>query len=789
MDVDPRAVAALSAGSVAAREPLARAAAGMPARELVVALRTGQPPGRLDPWLAGELARVIALQNLRSTDRADALAILAALPTLAPGHRGLYGQLALDAGDRDRTAALLEEGVPEPVATALRLDLGGPDWLDGFTGLLPPPGLTIADGRGTAFDRIVAGRAQRVGHPHRITTIVTTFRPGEELITAVRSLAGQTWTNHEILVVDDGSPAGHDGVLACAAALDPRVRILRLPRNTGTYVARNAGLDVATGEYVTFQDSDDWSHPLRLERQVAPLLADPAIFSTTSACLRVTPALRLSRVGYPQLRSYNLSSLMIRRERALRRVGRLDPIRKGADAEYVERARAVFGRAATRHLDGEALALIRLSTGSLSSPDYRPGWMHPARRSYRSAFQAWHRHLAAKPADATAGGRSFAVPRHLNGGSGRAGGGNGRPGGEGGPLGGEGGPLGGGNSPLGGRNGRGAYDVVLAGDWTPAGGAAAAGIGRLRALAARGLHVALLHLDALANLRQGVANLDAEVQDLLNAGALEQVELCDDVRARLVVARSAAVLSHAPDGPSRIRADRVVIASPTGSAAAARGGRRLFGVEPLWAPPGPAGRQTLAATPGGLPLAAMDLPGTLDAAAWRMDRRGPRADRPVGGRRCAGGRDEWRRLRDELPDPARIDVRLLDSTGAAERAFGRPGPPRGWLVYAADDVSLRSFLYQVDFYLAAPAADAATDADSTVLTAMAAGCVAVLPPRFAPTFGDAAVYCSPAEIGHTVRTLHARPAALREQSERGRAFVRGRHGHEVFAERVAALVG
>jgi glycosyltransferase involved in cell wall biosynthesis len=65
--------------------------------------------------------------------------------------------------------------------------------------------------------------------------------------------------------------------------------------NGGTYVARNAGLDAATGDFVTFQDSDDWSHPLRLERQVAPLLADEAIFSTTSTGMRVTPDLVLTR--------------------------------------------------------------------------------------------------------------------------------------------------------------------------------------------------------------------------------------------------------------------------------------------------------------------------------------------------------------------------------------------------------------------------------------------------------------------------------------------------------------
>ena len=748
----PLAVAALRAGSVAAREPLARAAGAASARGLIAAARAGDLPDGLDPRLAGELARVIALQELRPGDRADALALLGALPATTPAHRGLHAQLALAAGHRARAAELLDE-VPEPVRTALRLDLGGPEWLAGFNALLPAPGVSIADGPGPAFDRIVAGFAQRVGAADRITTIVTAYRPGPGLLTSVRSLVAQTWTNHEILVVDDGSPTRYDDLLRQAAALDPRVRIIRLTENAGTFVARNAGLDAATGDYVTFQDSDDWSHPVRLERQVAPLRADPAIFSTTSAGLRVTDDLRVSRVGIARLGSYNISSLMIRRELALSLVGHLDPIRKGADAEYVERARAVFGRPATQHLDGAPLALIRLGADSLSSADYRPGWMHPARRSYRSAFQAWHRQVAGGSAPARQV-RAFAAPRRLRGTSGPE-----------------------------------TYDVVLAGDWTAAGGAAAAGAGQLTALAARGLRVALLHLDVLAHLRHGLANLDTEVQNGINAGTLHQIELCDEVRARLLIVRTPAVLQHAPDEPSRVRADRVVIEAIAAAPAAGRSARRLFGVDPLWAPAGPGGRQLLAATPGGLALAAEDLPGTVDAAAWRLDRRGPRADRPVVGRHCTGGRDEWRRLRDELPDSTRIDVRLLDGTGGAQRAFGRFGPPRGWLVYSAADVSLRSFLYQVDFYLPLPPAEAPADAEPIALAALAAGCVVLLPYRFAATFGAAAVYCAAEEVTDTVRRLHGRRAALREQSERGREFVRQRHHHQLYAERAARLAG
>ena len=756
----PLAVAALQARSVAARGPLARAAGAASAAELIA----GAPA---DPWVAGELARVIALQDLRADDQAAALAILARLRRsgeIAAEHQGLHAQLAFAAGDRPLTATLLAEypDIAEPIRTGLRIDLGNPfagappgdGW--GFTDLLPAPGVRVADGPGDPIDRLATAGAQRIGDPHRITTIVTAWRPGPALLTAVRSLIAQTWTNHEILVIDDGSPAEFDQVLRAATALDPRVRLIRMVANGGTYVARNAGLDAATGDFVTFQDSDDWSHPLRLERQVAPLLADEAVFSTTSTGLRVTPDLLVTRPGIEQTRSYNLSSLMLRRAAALGRVGYLDPVRKGADAEYVERARAVFGRAATRHLAGEPLALIRLSPESLSGADYRVGWMHPARRSYLSAFQAWHARVRAgqgQPLEP----RAFAAPRRLRGSTGAR-----------------------------------AYDVVLAGDWTAAGGAATAGVGQLRALAARGQRAALLQLDALTHLRDGPRNLDTAVQHLINAGDLTQVELTDDVRARLVVVRSARVLQHAPDLPSGVRAQRVVIESSVLSRSAAAACRRLFGRKPVWAPAGPDGRRLLtAAFDDSAALAdvltPVDLPGTLDAAPWRLDRRGPRTDRPVVGRHCRGGRAEWRRLREELPDSSRVDVRLLDGAGSAAGAFGRFGPPRSWLVYGAADVSLRSFLYQVDFYLHLPADDTPADPDPDVLAALAAGCVVVLPYRYAPAFGDAAIYCDAREVPETVGLLHGNRKALREQSARGPEFVRRHHGHELYAERVSRL--
>ena len=73
---------------------------------------------------------------------------------------------------------------------------------------------------------------------------------------AIESVLAQTLTDFELIAVDDGSPDKAGEVLAAYAAKDPRVNVYS-QENRGLSGARNAGLDRAAGEYVTFLDSDD----------------------------------------------------------------------------------------------------------------------------------------------------------------------------------------------------------------------------------------------------------------------------------------------------------------------------------------------------------------------------------------------------------------------------------------------------------------------------------------------------------------------------------------------------
>ncbi|HET6480828.1 MAG TPA: CDP-glycerol:glycerophosphate glycerophosphotransferase [Actinoplanes sp.] len=75
------------------------------------------------------------------------------------------------------------------------------------------------------------------------------------------SLLSQSFTDFEVVAVDDRSPDHSGAILAEYAARDPRVRVVTAPDNLGLGRARNLGLEHATGEYVWFVDSDDWLSP------------------------------------------------------------------------------------------------------------------------------------------------------------------------------------------------------------------------------------------------------------------------------------------------------------------------------------------------------------------------------------------------------------------------------------------------------------------------------------------------------------------------------------------------
>ena len=98
----------------------------------------------------------------------------------------------------------------------------------------------------------------------KISIIVPVYKAERYLHKCVDSLLSQTFSDFEVILVDDGSPDGSGAICDDYARKDPRVRVFHKP-NGGVSSARQCGMDHARGEYTIHADPDDWVEPTMLE--------------------------------------------------------------------------------------------------------------------------------------------------------------------------------------------------------------------------------------------------------------------------------------------------------------------------------------------------------------------------------------------------------------------------------------------------------------------------------------------------------------------------------------------
>ena len=103
-----------------------------------------------------------------------------------------------------------------------------------------------------------------------ISVIIPTYNREKQIMRAVQSVLKQTYSEIEIIVVDDAST--DNTKMLILSIEDPRIHYYRLEKKSGACVARNTGVKYAKGMYIAFQDSDDEWHREKLEKQIMYLL-------------------------------------------------------------------------------------------------------------------------------------------------------------------------------------------------------------------------------------------------------------------------------------------------------------------------------------------------------------------------------------------------------------------------------------------------------------------------------------------------------------------------------------
>jgi len=102
----------------------------------------------------------------------------------------------------------------------------------------------------------------------KVSVIIPTHNCFDYIEESIRSVLSQTFTDLEVIVVNDGSTDATENLLSEIAKEDPRLRVLKNESAKGVSVARNQGIQVATGQYISFLDADDVNHPEKIEVQV-----------------------------------------------------------------------------------------------------------------------------------------------------------------------------------------------------------------------------------------------------------------------------------------------------------------------------------------------------------------------------------------------------------------------------------------------------------------------------------------------------------------------------------------
>jgi glycosyltransferase involved in cell wall biosynthesis len=629
------------------------------------------------------------------------------------------------------------------------------------------------------YDRLHA-EAEPVESPARVSIIIPAYNAEATIGTAIRSLQGQSWTDIEILVSDDCSTDNTAAVVEAFAAADPRVKLVHGVSNSGPYVARNHALKVATGDFVTCNDSDDWSHPRKIEMQARHLLDYPHVFANTSPQARTNEDLVFHRRGNPGFYLQpNMSSLMFRREPALEQLGYWDSIRFGADSEYLRRIKAVFGVESVVDLDCGPLSFQRQTDTSLTGQSafgYH-GFKMGARRTYEENVKRHHRSGGSLKIGFPLDERPFLAPepmlpdRQLD------------------------------------REARRHFDVVMVSDFRLPGGTNMSNAEEIKAHNRMGLKTGLMEL-SVYHLNPE-RPLNPRVLELIDGRSVEMLVHGEKIACDMLIVRLPWVLDqwqqYVPD--IEARAVRVIVNQPPqrdyapGSEKMSDIGRcavnleRYFGRPGSWHPIGPLVRDALV-THHAEDLKGIELgdiwPNIINVDEWRRPARPPGHPTIRIARHSRDAHLKWPDTVDDLlaiyPDDPKFEIHVLGGAASVETLLERP-LPANWTVSPFGAMHPRDFLTGCDVFVYFTHSTWVESFGRVIFEAMAVGLPVFLPPIYRPLFQEAAIYAEPHEVRAKVEALMADDAAYQAQVERAWADVETHFGYAQHAIRIGAAMG
>ena len=227
-----------------------------------------------------------------------------------------------------------------------------------------------------------------------VSVIVPCFNAEQSIETALGSLVAQSWKNLEIIVVDDCSTDNTAPLVENLSAKYPQIKLIKQTKNVGAYRARNVGLSLAQGSFITTHDADDWSHPQKIQLQMEYLSENESIVGVCTQWVRATRKLNFEhnwRLN-PRLIHWSHSSFLFRRV-VFEELGNWDAVLVGGDTEYIWRVESHFGFNSERKIHSDiplAFALDDENSLTRNKATHIKTMYQGMRHVYRQACQWWH---------------------------------------------------------------------------------------------------------------------------------------------------------------------------------------------------------------------------------------------------------------------------------------------------------------------------------------------------------------------------------------------------------------
>ncbi|MGN7382089.1 Hyaluronan synthase [Chlamydia abortus] len=606
-----------------------------------------------------------------------------------------------------------------------------------------------------------------------VTVIIPVYNAENVIETAINSVLNQTWSNLEVIVVDDCSTDNTVRIIEKYAERDGRIRLIKAHTNGGTYVARNLGLKAASGEYVTCHDADDWSHSQKIERQVLHLLDNPQLIGNTTSQFRATEDFKFPRRNSQRFYiSPNLSSLMFRRIPVMEALGFWDSVRFGGDGELLRRIRKVFGDKAVVNLDGP-LSFPRLRNDSLtgSSKFGFQGHYFGARKEYVEAFTSYHSSGGNLKYPFPQEKRIFPVPYPML------------------------------HNRIVGENRH--FDVIIVSDFRLPGGTTSSNIEEIKAQKKAGLKTGLIQMSRYTT--SSIKGINQKIRDLIDGDQVQMLVYGETVYCDNLIIRHPPILQEKQEYIPNVVAKNIsIIINQTplkdygdkNSEVAfdiIHSNQRVidyFGHEGIWYPIGPQVRKTLMEQHlteiNKINLSTSDWVNIIDVNEWKRKKRPDKKSKIRIGRHSRDMYVKWppdpNQLLEIYPNSDEYEIHVLGGAKTPEETLGELPP--NWRVYQFGEMSPTEFLKDIDVFVYYTHPDCIEAFGRVIFEAMSAGVPVIIPYSYKELFGNSAIYAEPSEVQKKVQLLMSDPNYYNTQVEIALNYVEENFGYTKHINRL-----